>query len=102
MKTKIKKKLKLETNYNKFILLGIISKLYIIQGTSTMKAITIGKSIVQEKDINWSKRILGNEALTHIKVKIITQAFTPIVIPESIPSSNGVDKNEIISSKILP
>ena len=83
-------------------MLGIISKLYIIQGTNTMKAITIGNSIVQEKDINWSKRILGNEALTHIKTNIITQAFTPIVIPEIIPSSSGVDKNDITSSKILP
>ena len=72
-------------------MLGIISKLYNIQGTNTIKAITIGNSIVQEKDINWSKRILGNEALTHINTKIIIQAFTPIVIPDSIPSSNGVD-----------
>jgi hypothetical protein len=31
---------------------GIISKLYIIQGIKTIKAITIGNNIVQEKDIN--------------------------------------------------
>ena len=48
------------------ILEGIISKLYKIQGTSITKAITIGNNIVQQKDINWSKRILGNEALVHI------------------------------------
>ena len=84
------------------MLLGIMSKLYIIHGTNTMKAITIGNSIVQEKDINWSKRILGNEALTHIKTNIIIQAFTPIVIPDNIPSINGVENNEIISSSMLP
>ena len=38
--------------YNKAILLGIISKLYNIQGTKIIKAITIGNSIVQQKDIN--------------------------------------------------
>jgi hypothetical protein len=34
------------------MLLDIISKLYIIQGTNTIKAITTGSNIVQEKDIN--------------------------------------------------
>ena len=32
-----------------------------------MKAITIGSKIVQENNINWSKRILGKEALTQMK-----------------------------------
>ena len=54
-----------------------------------MKAITIGNNIVQEKDISWSKRILGNEALTHIKIKIIIQDFIPSANPEIIPSTNG-------------
>ena len=63
------------------MLLGIISKLYKIQGTKTTKAITIGNNIVQQKDINWSKRILGKEALTHIKTKIITQVFNPRLKP---------------------
>ena len=31
--------------------------------------------MVQQKDINWSKRILGKDALTHIKTKIIIQVF---------------------------
>ena len=62
-------------------MLGIISKLYKIQGTNITKAITIGNSIVQQKSINWSKRILGKEALAHIKTKIITQVFIPKVIP---------------------
>ncbi len=52
--------------YNKGILLGIISKLYKIQGINTIKAITTGSKTVQQKDINWSKRILGKEALAHI------------------------------------
>ena len=38
--------------YNKLILLGIISKLYNIQGTKIIKAITMGNRIVQQKDIN--------------------------------------------------
>jgi hypothetical protein len=78
--------------YSKAILLGIISKLYNIQGTKITKAITIGNSIVQQKDINWSKRILGNEALTHMKTKIITQDFIPKVRPYSNPSIKGSEK----------
>ena len=66
-----------------------MSKLYIIQGTITIKAITIGSNIVQEKDISWSKRILGKEALTHIKTKTIIQDFIPIVRPYIIPSISG-------------
>lgn len=42
-----------------------------------MKANTIGNSIVQQKDINWSKRILGNEALTHINIKTNEDIFIP-------------------------
>jgi len=42
---------------------------------------TIGSNIVQEKDINWSNRILGKEALTHINIKIIIQDFIPMVKP---------------------
>ncbi len=73
------------------MLLGIISKLYSIQGTSTTKAITIGNNIVQQKDINWSNLILGNEALAHIKVKIIIHDFTPKVIPYNNPSIKGLE-----------
>jgi hypothetical protein len=70
-------------------LLGIISKLYNIQGTKIIKAITTGNSIVQQKDINWSKRILGNEALAHIKINIIIQDFIPKLKPYNNPSING-------------
>lgn len=73
-------------------MLGIISKLYITQGSTTIKAITIGSSMVQENSINWSKRILGKEALTHMKTKTITQDLTPKVRPYIIPSINGAEK----------
>ena len=90
------------TIYNKEILLGIISKLYTIHGTKTINAITIGNNIVQENNISWSKRILGKDALTQIKMKTITLAFRPIVRPYIIPSINGVERNAIISSNIVP
>ena len=63
-----------------------------MQGTKTIKAIIIGNNIVQEKDINWSKRILGKEALTHIKIKIIIQDLIPIVKPYIIPSIKGKER----------
>tara|TARA_Y100001951_G_scaffold90718_1_gene84076 strand:- start:1082 stop:1336 length:255 start_codon:yes stop_codon:yes gene_type:complete len=84
------------------MLLGIMSKLYIIHGTNTINAITIGNNIVQENDINWSKRILGKDALTQMKMKIIIQDFKPKVKPDIIPSINGVENNPIISSSIEP
>lgn len=68
-------------NYSKDILLGIISKLYKIQGTKTTKAITIGSNMIQQNVINWSKRILGKEALAHINMKIIIQLFNPKLRP---------------------
>ena len=71
------------------ILEGIISKLYKIQGTNITKAITIGNNIVQQKDINWSKRILGNEALVHINTNIIIHDFIPKVKPYNNPSIKG-------------
>ena len=62
-----------------------------------MKAMIIGKSIVQENDINWSKRILGKEALTHINTKIIIHDLIPKVRPDNAPSNKGElsDKSEI-------
>jgi hypothetical protein len=74
------------------MLVGNISQLYIIQGISIIKAITKGNNIIQQYDINWSKRILGKEALTHIKTKTIIQVFNPKIIPYSIPSIYGLYK----------
>lgn len=36
-----------------------------------------GSKTIQQKDINWSKRILGKDALTHININIIIELFTP-------------------------
>ena len=63
------------------ILLGNKSKAYNIQGTSIIKATTIGNKTVQQKDINWSKRILGKDALAQIKVNINRELFKPKLTP---------------------
>jgi len=73
-------------NYNKLILLGIISKLYNRHGIKMIKAIIIGNRTVQQKDISWSKRILGKDALVHIKINIIIQDLRPKVNPYNNPS----------------
>ena len=46
-------------NYNKDIINGNTSLLYNIQGINIIIPIIIGNNIVQQYDINWSKRILG-------------------------------------------
>lgn len=76
-------------NYNILILHGIISQLYNRQGIKNIKAITIGNRTVQQKDINWSNRILGKDALVHIKINIIIQDFRPKVNPYNNPSIKG-------------
>lgn len=73
------------------MLQGIISKLYCIQGINIINEIIMGNSIVQQKDINWSKRILGNEALTHINTNIIMDDFKPRLIPDNNPSIKGIE-----------
>ena len=67
-------------------------KLYRIQGTNIIKAITIGNKIVQQNDINWSNLIRGNEALTQINMNIIIQVFIPRVKPYINPSIRGFIK----------
>ena len=78
------------------MLLGNISKLYSIQGTNIIKAITKGNNIVQQKDINWSKRILGNEALAHIKTNIIIDDLIPKAKPYINPSIKGYEKRLLL------
>jgi len=85
--------------YSKKILLGNISKLYCIHGTNIMNAITKGRSIVQQKDINWSKRIRGKEALTHIKAKIIIDDFIPKLILYNNPSIKGFENQTSLLAK---
>ncbi len=55
-----------------------------------MKANTIGNKTVKQKLINWSKRILGNDALAHTNVNIIIELFNPKLIPYINPSKAGV------------
>ena len=69
------------------MLLGIISKLYNIQGTNIMNATTIGNNIVQQKVINWSNLIRGKDALIHIKINIKIEDFSPKVKAYSVSSS---------------
>ena len=85
--------------YNIFILLGIISKLYSIQGTSTINAITIGNKIVQQNDINWSKRILGKEALTQMNTNIKKDVFIAKFKEEEDILTNISYKIELFTSK---
>lgn len=73
-------------------MVDIIAKLYKTQGNNIIKAITNGNSMVQQNDINWSYRILGNEALAQIKINIIIQDFNPNVKPYMAPSIYGLDK----------
>ena len=61
-----------------------------------INATTIGNKIVQQSDINWSKRILGNEALAHMKTKIITQDLNPITTADTTPSFTGPYSPKII------
>lgn len=51
---------------------GIIPNEYTKQGNNTIYAIITGSSTVQHTDINWSKRILGKEALTQMNTNINT------------------------------
>ena len=69
--------------------------MYKIEGIIIIKANTIGKSIVQQNDINWSKRILGKDALTQININTIKELFNPIYKPENRPSK--IDKVKLIS-----
>ena len=72
--------------------------LYNIQGTKTIKPITIGSNTVQQNDINWSKRILGKEALAQIKTKTKKQDLIPIITLPNKPSINGSNR---VSLKLL-
>ena len=69
----------------------VIPNIYNKQGIKTINANKIGNNTVQQKDINWSKRILGNEALTHIKTKIIIPDLTPNAKPYNNPSIKGLE-----------
>lgn len=63
--------------------------MYIIQGIFVINPTTIGNNIVQQSDINWSKRILGNEALAQIKTNIIKQVLNPKIMADIAVSITG-------------
>ena len=64
------------------MLVGIIPRPYITQGINTTYAIIIGNNTVQQTDINWSKRILGKEALTQMNTNIKKAVFNAKLIGE--------------------
>ena len=64
-----------------FTFTTVIPNIYNKQGINIIKANKIGNNTVQQNDINWSKRILGNEALAHINTKTIMQVLVPITKP---------------------
>ena len=47
-----------------------IPNIYNNEGINIINANNIGNNTVQQNDINWSKRILGKDALVQIKTKI--------------------------------
>jgi hypothetical protein len=55
-----------------------------------INAKTTGNRTVQQKAINWSKRILGKEALAQIKVNIMIELFNPKFKPYNNPSNVGL------------
>lgn len=77
------------------MLIKNIPKAYKIQGINTINPNNTGNSTVQQKDINWSNRILGKEALTQIKIKIIIELFIPNVILYNIPVKEEPVKNSL-------
>ena len=67
----------------------------------TIKAIIIGNSIVQQKDINWSKRILGRDALTQMKTNIKKHVFKPSIRLNMTPFNIMFkDNSKLINSLI--
>ena len=70
-----------------FTFTTVIPNIYNKQGINIIKANKIGNNTVQQNDINWSKRILGNEALTQININTIIELFIPKVILCKKPST---------------
>jgi hypothetical protein len=56
-----------------------------IHGIIIINPIMIGKSFVQQKDINWSNLILGKEALIQMNKNIKILVFIPKNNPCKIP-----------------
>lgn len=63
--------------------------IYNKQGIKNINANNKGNNTVQQKDISWSNRILGNDALTHININTITEVLIPNTILENNPSNEN-------------
>lgn len=74
------------------MLLGNMLQVYKIQGITNINANNIGNRTVQQNDINWSKRILGKEALAQINMKIIIELFAPKLKPYNSPINIGLSR----------
>ena len=85
-------------HYNN-IWVGKASKPYTTHGNNTTYAIIKGNNTVQQTDINWSKRILGKEALTQMNTNIKKDVFIAKFIEEEDIFTNISYKIELFTSK---
>ena len=71
--------------------------MYKSEGISIINANKIGNNTVQQKDISWSNRILGNDARHHININTIIELFIPKVILYNNPSTEELVNNSLIA-----
>jgi hypothetical protein len=69
--------------------------MYNKDGINIINANKIGNNTVQQNDINWSKRILGKDALTQININTIIELFIPKVTPDNSPSTEELVNNSL-------
>ena len=69
--------------------------MYNKDGINIINANKIGNNTVQQNDINWSKRILGKDALTQINTNTIIELFIPKVTPDNNPSTEELVNNSL-------
>jgi len=72
-----------------------IPNIYNNEGINIINANNIGNNTVQQNDINWSKRILGKDALTQIKINTIIELFIPKVKLDNSPSTEELVNNSL-------
>ena len=72
-----------------------IPNIYNKEGINIINANKIGNKTVQQNDINWSKRILGKDALTHININTIIELFIPKVRLDNSPSTEELVNNSL-------
>jgi len=72
-----------------------IPNIYNNEGFNIINANNIGNNTVQQNDINWSKRILGKDALTQMKINTIIELFIPKVKLDNSPSTEELVNNSL-------